>query len=1031
MQGDMEGGIGSSPKEEKIFVSIRVRPLNEKEISRNDVSDWECINNTSIIFKHTLPDRAMFPTAYTFDRVFGADTPTKQVYEEGARAVALSAVSGINSSIFAYGQTSSGKTYTMTGVTECAVADMYNYIDMHKERQYLLKFSAMEIYNEAVRDLLSSDSGPLRLLDDPEKGTVVERLTEVTLKDWSHLKELLSICEAERKIGETSLNETSSRSHQIMRLTIESTAREYRRMENSSTLAAQVNFVDLAGSERASQTLSVGTRLKEGSHINRSLLTLGTVIRKLSKGRNGHVPYRDSKLTRILQNSLGGNARTAIICTMSPARSHVEQSRNTLLFASCANKVTTNAQVNVMMSDKAMVKQLQKELARLENELKSLVSGSITYDFAALLKEKDLLIEKMDQEVNELKQQLDLAQSQVENRQQSDGEDRILRIHDYSVLESLNLVNPPHLNLSPRTSNMPRDFDGPNTLNSSQNYQQIPEDNFPLDSTPKFVGPDPYKVWEEIAQRADAESEDSCKEVRCIEVEESQMDEKIEATPSLHGPKEIAGQLPLQEVMKEDAVTPPQKGIKEALNEDAITSPQKGTKEAMSEDAITSPQKGTKEAMSEDAITSPQKGTKEPISEDAITSPQKGTKEDMSEDAISSPYKRYKKVMNECALSSLEKEAKELSNANVDCTYDDLKQKIQSMQKAISCLISFCPSEQSPNSSEAFMTKSGSLKLTRSRSCKPSLSPMPSYNFEKAERNENSLPIRPPKVFDERPEDNQQKIAASKFSSNVGNLSRKSSQSSFKSDLTESQYSDKSDSEDTRSILSFATESSEAARRQSKKQYDEMVQRARAMTYESRDNVKDAGLDALQPGFDWPIEFERKRRVIIELWDACNVPLIHRTYFFLLFKGESSDSVYMEVEYRRLSFLKDKFSHGTSRTKESDPALSAKALKQERVMLCRKMQKKFSKKERVLLYQKWGIKLNTKQRCLQLAYLLWKDTKDMNHINESASLIANLMGFVEPGQAPKEIFGLSVIPGPVNQRAFKWKHSLSSLSSVS
>ena len=100
-------------------------------------------------------------------------------------------------------------------------------------------------------------------------------------------------------------------------------------------------------------------------------------------------------------------------------------------------------------------------------------------------------------------------------------------------------------------------------------------------------------------------------------------------------------------------------------------------------------------------------------------------------------------------------------------------------------------------------------------------------------------------------------------------------------------------------------------------------------------------------------------------------------------------------------------------------------------MLCRKMQKKFSKKERVLLYQKWGIKLNTKQRCLQLTYLLWKDTKDMNLIKESASLIANLMGFVEPGQAPKEIFGLSVIPRLVNQRAFKWKHSLSSLSSVS
>lgn len=114
-----------------------------------------------------------------------------------------------------------------------------------------------------------------------------------------------------------------------------------------------------------------------------------------SKGRNGHVPYRDSKLTRILQNSLGGNARTAIICTISPAHSHVEQSRNTLLFASCAKQVSVNAQVNVVMSDKALVKQLQKELARLESELRSLGSTSATPNSAALLKEKELLIEKV------------------------------------------------------------------------------------------------------------------------------------------------------------------------------------------------------------------------------------------------------------------------------------------------------------------------------------------------------------------------------------------------------------------------------------------------------------------------------------------------------------------------------------------------------------------------------------------------------------------------------------------------------------
>lgn len=114
-----------------------------------------------------------------------------------------------------------------------------------------------------------------------------------------------------------------------------------------------------------------------------------------SKGRNGHIPFRDSKLTRILQSSLGGNAKTAIICTMSPARSHVEQSRNTLLFASCAKEVSTNAQVNVVMSDKALVKHLQRELSRLESELRSSGTTSVTSDSSSLLREKDLLVEKV------------------------------------------------------------------------------------------------------------------------------------------------------------------------------------------------------------------------------------------------------------------------------------------------------------------------------------------------------------------------------------------------------------------------------------------------------------------------------------------------------------------------------------------------------------------------------------------------------------------------------------------------------------
>ncbi|KAL1541134.1 Kinesin-like protein KIN-7F [Salvia divinorum] len=269
----------------------------------------------------------------------------------------------------------------------------------------------MEIYNEIVRDLLSSDNTQLRLLDDPEKGMVIEKLREEILSDWNRCCPFAKV--TQRQIGETSMNEKSSRSHQILRLTIESSAREFIGKGNSTNLAASVNFVDLAGSERASQALSVGQRLKEGCHINRSLLTLGTVIRKLSKGRlHGHVNYRDSKLTRILQPALEGNARTAIICTLNPSESHAEQSRNTLVFASCAKEVSTNAKVNVVMSDKALVKHLQKEVARLEKELKAPIS---TCDHGPLLRKKDMQIEKLEKETGELKKQRDLAHSHIDD----------------------------------------------------------------------------------------------------------------------------------------------------------------------------------------------------------------------------------------------------------------------------------------------------------------------------------------------------------------------------------------------------------------------------------------------------------------------------------------------------------------------------------------------------------------------------------------------------------------------------------------
>ncbi|KAI3736936.1 hypothetical protein L2E82_26925 [Cichorium intybus] len=509
---EVNHGGGQEPgAEEKIFVSVRVRPLNEKEIAKNDSCDWECVSNDTILYKSGLTERSTYPNAYTFDRVYGCESTTRQVYEEGVKRVALSALNGINSSVFAYGQTSSGKTYTMTGITKYAISDIFDYIEKQNDRKFVLKFSAIEIYNECVRDLLGTDNTPLRLLDDPVKGTVVDKLTEVRLTDWAHLMELLAVCEAQRHIGETSMNEMSSRSHQIIRLTIESSPSEFAGIRSASSLTATVNFVDLAGSERASQTLSAGTRLKEGCHINRSLLTLGTVIRKLSKSRNGHVPYRDSKLTRILQNSLGGNARTAIVCTLSPAHTHLEQTRNTLLFAVCAKEVRTSAQVNVVVSEKALVKQLQREMERLERELKNM---SLANKNESVIKEKESQIQEMQQEIKDLTNERDLARTRLEEILRAAGIDQSLLPWNES---------PPL-----RTASWDGHLTSGTSFNAPINTYSKDELNIPTEdscffnriSTNQFMDrylPDPSQEWERASQRTRSNSSDSCKDLQYIE----------------------------------------------------------------------------------------------------------------------------------------------------------------------------------------------------------------------------------------------------------------------------------------------------------------------------------------------------------------------------------------------------------------------------------------------------------------------------------------------------------------------------------
>ncbi|KAK1436696.1 hypothetical protein QVD17_02478 [Tagetes erecta] len=856
-------------REEKILVLVRLRPLNDKEIARNDVSDWECINDTTVLFRNSLQERSMFPTAYSFDRVFSGDATTRQVYDEGAKGIALSVVSGINSSIFAYGQTSSGKTYTMTGITEYTVADIYAYMQKHEERAFVLKFSAIEIYNEAIRDLLSTENIPLRVLDDPEKGTIIEKLTEETLMDWSHLKQLLSICEAQRKVGETSLNETSSRSHQILRLTIESSATEFIGKDKSTKLTASVNFVDLAGSERAAQALSVGQRLKEGCHINRSLLTLSTVIRKLSKGKHGHVNYRDSKLTRILQPCLGGNARTAIICTLSPAREHVEQSKNTLLFASCAKEVTTNAQVNVVMSDKALVKHLQKELARLENELRTPAPP----DYSALLRKKDQQIEKLEKEVRDLIKQRDLAESRIE--------------------ELLRAV---------RNDQVPTHWDG-RQGNTCENEYSSESSSIKLPSTTHHHEKSNTTMFE---TRTEEDSNNICKEVHCVETDESTNDQ-----------------------------------------------------------------------------TAISNGETESVSGLTETN----------------------RLRNRVNIGSLE-------------------QNFQDLQDTINSLVTQPYGDGEEQEVQSQVSNSTRFKLTKSRSCRANLvtsSSPPEFENTPPDDLETTFPGRPEgrKLWD---------LPSPKYGGvAIGGLLRSDSQSSLGSTMLEDAKNKTSGEEDIPSVDTFVA----GLKKMAKLQFDQ-VNGSGAASDGMGKSVKSIGIDSVMdsPPADWPQEFARQQKCIVELWQACNVSLIHRTYFLLLFRGDPNDSIYMEVEIRRLSFLKETFLKGNPAFQDGHTLTSAssiKALRREKAMLSRLMNKRFSEQEKKKLYEKWGVNPNSKRRRLQLIHRLWSNTEDPNDWQDSASIVAKLIRFSEQGQALKEMFGLSFSPPKMVRRSLGWKPSMSSL----
>ncbi|GIL68311.1 hypothetical protein Vafri_21594 [Volvox africanus] len=343
-------------------------------------------------------------------------------------------VNGFNSTVFAYGQTSSGKTHTMRGshdspgIIPLAVSEAFSLIEANESREYLIRVSYMEIYNEDINDLLAPENVKLPIKEGPY-GPYVCGLREDIVTSPEQVLELLTTGEANRHIGSTKMNEKSSRSHTIFRMVVESRAVDAESDDAGAVLVSALSLVDLAGSERVAKTGAEGIRMKEGTAINKSLLTLGNVINKLSEGAlatGGHIPYRDSKLTRILQPSLGGNAKTAIICAMTPAWCHREESHITLRFACRAKSVVNNAIVNEVLSDAAVLKRQAKEIEELKRQLAGGNGGCKNTDEqinglrAQLLRseqEKELIKAKLEEEKELIKAKLEEEQQEKEKAQ--------------------------------------------------------------------------------------------------------------------------------------------------------------------------------------------------------------------------------------------------------------------------------------------------------------------------------------------------------------------------------------------------------------------------------------------------------------------------------------------------------------------------------------------------------------------------------------------------------------------------------------
>ncbi|UYV85097.1 KIF17, partial [Cordylochernes scorpioides] len=325
-------------------------------------------------------DNSAPPKTFTFDGAYSVDSTTEQIYNEIVYTIVeqarplQSVTEGYNGTVFAYGQTGCGKSFTMQGIaspasqrgiTPRAFEHIFETIATTEDAKFLVHGSFLEIYNEEIRDLLGRDpKKKLDLKEHPESGVFVPGLSLLPVHNVQECEKLMEQGWRNRSVGATLMNADSSRSHSIFTIHLERLGTGM----DEAIRKGKLNLVDLAGSERQAKTGATGDRLKEATKINLSLSALGNVISALVDGKSQHIPYRDSKLTRLLQDSLGGNTKTLMVACLSPADTNYDESLSTLRYANRAKNIRNRPSINEDPKD-ALLREYQEEIRRLKEML--------------------------------------------------------------------------------------------------------------------------------------------------------------------------------------------------------------------------------------------------------------------------------------------------------------------------------------------------------------------------------------------------------------------------------------------------------------------------------------------------------------------------------------------------------------------------------------------------------------------------------------------------------------------------------------